>query len=295
MRPRLHFCLLGLLLISGRAAGDPASKRFEIPAGDAADTLGQFSAQAGEGERVLYSADAVAGVRTNAVRGEFTASDAINLMLSGTALEALLDSRTGTITIRRKAPTSSGPPAGEAQSDQVPPRAPEQIVEMSQFEVTTTQGHGYVSTNAATGFKTDEALMNLPQADIVVTSDLIKDVGYENTSDILKYFGVMAVTGDALSLRGNSTLAFTYVDEMPLFADYQDDVVIDSIEVVKGPAQTLYQSAPLGGIILETTKKPLPFNQDSLTGMIDNNGLFVSRRILPDPWERSAISISAIG
>jgi len=32
-------------------------------------------------------------------------------------------------------------------------------------------GHGYASTNAAAGFKTDESLMDIPQADIVVTQD----------------------------------------------------------------------------------------------------------------------------
>jgi hypothetical protein len=63
--------------------------------------------------------------------------------------------------------TNSGSPAGE------------EVVKMSQFEVTTTQGHGYIANESATAFKTNEQLINVPQGDILVTADLINDLGYE--------------------------------------------------------------------------------------------------------------------
>jgi len=146
---------------------------------------------------------------------------------------------------------------------------------MSSFEVTTTQGQGYVSGNAATAFKTDQQLMDIPQADVVVTNDLITDLNYENTTDIIQYFGASTqVQGEYFNLRGNATLNTPYLDEMPTLPAYADDSIIDSIEIIKGPAQTLYLNAQLEGVVLKATKKPLPYSQDVVTASVDTNGLF---------------------
>ena len=60
---------------------------------------------------------------------------------------------------------------------------------ISRFEVTTTQGKGYVATNSATGFKTNQELIKIPQSVTVVTRDLIDDIGATKTSDILMFAG----------------------------------------------------------------------------------------------------------
>jgi outer membrane receptor for monomeric catechols len=86
-----------------------------------------------------------------------------------------------------------GPSAVEAkQSD-------DNVVQLSHFEVTTTQDKGYVTTNAATGFKTNQPLLSIPQAITVVTRDLIEDIGYAQSSDALQFAG--GVPGGAH--RGN--------------------------------------------------------------------------------------------
>ena len=164
-------------------------------------------------------------------------------------------------------------PSTPAPSDQENPI--NQVVQMSAFEVITTQGNGYVATTAATAFKTDQALMDIPQGDVVVTNDLIKDINYENSTDVLQYFGVeQNIQGAVMQMRGTSLLSFPYLDEMPNVMYYQDDAVIDSYEVVKGAAQTLYVGAGLAGVVLETTKKPLPYDQNIVTASIDQWGLF---------------------
>jgi outer membrane receptor for monomeric catechols len=60
---------------------------------------------------------------------------------------------------------------------------------MSAFEVRTTQGMGYSPGNSASALKTSESLMNLPAQIIVVTNDMIKDIGSNNASDVLSYAG----------------------------------------------------------------------------------------------------------
>ncbi len=148
------------------------------------------------------------------------------------------------------------------------------IVNMSAFEVTTTQGHGYVSTNAASAFKTNESLMNIPQGDIVVTNDLINDIGYTNTTDVLAFFGASAgFEGEATQIRGGGA-GYPYIDSMQVQSPYLDNAIVDSYEVIKGPAEAVYQNAPLSGIVLKSTKKPLPYRQDILTASIDGAGLY---------------------
>ena len=79
----------------------------------------------------------------------------------------------------------------------------DQVVKMDQFEVTTTQGHGYVATNASEAFKTNSSLMDIPQIDTVVTNDLITDIGFENLGDVLQYFGVISsYESDSVKIPG---------------------------------------------------------------------------------------------
>ena len=145
----------------------------------------------------------------------------------------------------------------------------EEIVRMSAFEVTTTQGHGYVTGNAAEALKTNQSLMDIPQIDVVVTNDLIKDTGYWNTADIVAYFGLSDYyEGEALAMRG-ARIAYPYVDDMPDNQTNADSAEIDTIEVVKGPAETLYLNSSISGIVLKSLKKPLPFDQDLLTASVN--------------------------
>ena len=78
-------------------AGVALKKAFDLPAGDAASTLVQFSVQAGG--RVLYSSDAVTGVRTKPVKGELTPLAALGQMLAGTSLTTKHDEKSGTLAI----------------------------------------------------------------------------------------------------------------------------------------------------------------------------------------------------
>ncbi|PAW64529.1 MAG: hypothetical protein B9S34_12470, partial [Opitutia bacterium Tous-C1TDCM] len=82
-------------------AGDAAKRAYDLPAGDAATTLRQLS-EASRRE-ILFAADVVRGVPTNPVRGEFTALEAGERLLAGTALAVLQDEKTGALAVRRRA------------------------------------------------------------------------------------------------------------------------------------------------------------------------------------------------
>ena len=134
------------------------------------------------------------------------------------------------------------------------------ILKMTAFEVRTTQGRGYSQGNSASALKTSELLMNLPAQIIVLTNDMVKDISSNNASDILSYAGLVPYyRGPAIMSRG-SRVGNPYVDEVPQGAGIgiSDNTNIDTYQVVKGPQQALYPLASLGGLVLETTKKPLP-------------------------------------
>ncbi len=166
--------------------------------------------------------------------------------------------------------------AAQAQIAPTPPAdttaAGGEIVQMSLFEVKTTQNRGYVVDNSANGFKTSESLMNIPQAIVVVTRDMIDDTATYNPTDTLRYAGVATqFSGAAFNLRG--TRAIPLVDGMSGDPS-ADPVNIDSYQLIKGPAAVFYHSAGLGGTVLETTRKPQSAPLASANGGVNSFGLY---------------------
>src|ERR1035438_2414434 len=112
---------------------------------------------------------------------------------------------------------STGPrPSKQAES--------EQLVELSPFEVVTTQGHGYVYDQSASAFKTTESLLKVPQIDTVITRDLMDDLGFPNSTDIVKYFGAgnTSANDDNILMRG-SRINYPFVDEVLNNATFDDN------------------------------------------------------------------------
>jgi iron complex outermembrane receptor protein len=145
---------------------------------------------------------------------------------------------------------------------------------MSKFEVSSTQGKGYTSSNAATGFKTNESLLQIPQAVTLVTRDLIDDIGAVDSSNILQFAGVSNFfAGESFAMRG-TRIGYPLLDEMPDGVPYLDNVNLDSYTVLRGPAATLYLNASLGGTVLTTSKIPLNRVQRSVTLKATSHGMY---------------------
>ncbi len=106
-----RLALLLPLLAATVRAGDAAKRAYDLPAGDAATTLRLLS-EASRRE-ILFAADVVRGVATNAVRGEYTALEAGERLLAGTELAVLQDDRTGALAVRRRE-TAAGSTAAAA-------------------------------------------------------------------------------------------------------------------------------------------------------------------------------------
>ncbi len=114
-------------------AAEAAARVFDVPAGEAAQTLKQFAAQAGS--EIVFSPDVVGAVRTRAVQGRLTPREALEAMLADTGLAAGQEQKTGAFAVRRKAgsePEKNGPsPAAKRDATADGP-----AVAMAAFEVT---------------------------------------------------------------------------------------------------------------------------------------------------------------
>jgi TonB-dependent receptor len=147
---RLMFLVVLFPSLSLPAAEEP-SRLYDVPAGDAAVTLRQFAELSGQ--EMLFAADIVRGVRTNAIRGQFTARAALDRMLQDTSLQGYQDDRVGTWAVRLK---------------------PESAVQKSRdtlaLQSTSATFTGFVS-NAATGNLLEGARIELPRFGIVALTD----------------------------------------------------------------------------------------------------------------------------
>ena len=102
--------VLAFLLAAVVAWAEEGRRAFNVPAGDAEQTLREFSTQSGV--QVIFPTQPVRGVATHAVLGEYSAAEAISTMLAGTPLEAMRDPKTGTLTVRRSPTKSTAPKNG---------------------------------------------------------------------------------------------------------------------------------------------------------------------------------------
>lgn len=81
-----HVFTLALMLLFATACAraDASRKRFDIPSQPAASGLNEFARQADI--TLFFSYDLVAGVRTRALKGDYTVVGGLTLLLDGTGL-----------------------------------------------------------------------------------------------------------------------------------------------------------------------------------------------------------------
>jgi outer membrane receptor for ferric coprogen and ferric-rhodotorulic acid len=155
------------------------------------------------------------------------------------------------------------------------PKTDDQMVSLSAFRVTSTQGTGYIA-ESATPFKTNQQLVDIPQSVMVVTRDMIDDIGGSNSSDIVIYAGAIPkYRSETFSMRGsNAAAGYPLVDGQISRSVFLDTYFVDSYDVIKGPAALLYPNSALSGVIDRVTKKPLGVSLNSIRGSVTSFGQY---------------------
>ncbi len=144
---RFHLVIRLLFAVSALSAFASENKKpFDIGPGSASETLKVFARQAGS--EIVFSGESVGAVSTNRVKGEFTAREAIDAMLSNTGLVATEDTKTGAFAVR-KGPSVPNAPRAVQKSGSRPDETKntDEVLQLEKFEVTAI-GQNYVNQDA---------------------------------------------------------------------------------------------------------------------------------------------------
>jgi outer membrane receptor protein involved in Fe transport len=321
-RALLYGAALVSFAIVAAAAGLDHVRSYDLPGGDAAETLQQFSHVSDV--QLFYAVDFVRGVRTHPVIGRFSARAALRLMLQDTGLLPVEDALSGAVTVRRAAPVPVRPTLKEPVLP--PPIAPpaavvswtQDPVRLGPFEVRVGQSNSYgaLDSNSVTAFRID--LDKLPATTSVFTQAFMEDVAATSIQEVLvNYSGTvgadpnnagaaLAMPGDrdgsggGLGIRGLSAappkrdgMEGTRVLYRSAFG-YTDNFSAERIELVEGPQSLLYGAVGGGGVVNVVSKRAeFGRTQGLLQTRIDQYG---SKRVQADMnegGERFAVRIAA--
>lgn len=146
--------------------------------------------------------------------------------------------------------------------------APEDVVTLPEFAVSTAADAGYLATESTSGTRIATSIINLPYSVQVLTEDFIKDFQLLDLDEQAPFIGGMAA-GDKYAGGGGGTRLRGFL--VPYFRNgfYRrqapDSNSIARVEVVKGPQSAIYGRVSPGGVVNYISKKPLTKFQSGLT------------------------------
>jgi iron complex outermembrane receptor protein len=281
----LRCCWLycGMLIAVAVLTAAPA-KPFAIEAGDASQTLDVFAAQSGE--QLVYLIDNVRGHITRPVHGSFTSDAALVQMLTGTALTVHRDGPGGPITVTRRVEPHAGAAPRAGRNSTTAASSGSELLVLPVFTVSETPVDRYRATDAISAVRVRAPLLDTPNSISVLTRETIDDLAPGRIFDVARYVaGVQEGRGiqfqDRMILRGFESNGQRTVDNFlqPEDADNIDEVLVDRIEIAKGPNAILAPAGAPGGAINVITKAPLFHTQRSVTALV---GLFDAQKLSVD-------------
>lgn len=235
---QLRLSLLASSLLIAVSAEGREGVNVDLPAaplGEAINALAQQSSV-----QILFASDLGAGRQTPALKGRFSAEEALQTLLEGSGLQAQAKDERTFVVVAQGAPTAV--PAAQA--------AP---VEMAQMEITASRtSSSLVSATRQSTVIEHEQLQELRQGSESLATVLAKAVpGMSDSSRTVTEYGQ--------TLRGRSLLVM--VDGVPLNTNRDssrnlaniDPALIERVEVIRG-SSAIYGSGATGGIISITTR-----------------------------------------
>ena len=287
MSARFRRCFTIILLILGGAIAAPTAfaettYSFNLPEQALADSLRAIGQQTEM--NILFEPEAVKNVRSPALRGQFTADEALRLVLAGTKLEAQ-HTAASNVVVKVKSARSTTLPAASAvtlgssgatlvQSNsgapQSQPAPGPQNTDTSNSMSESSKKEG-LSEIIVTAEKHQEYLQEVPIPVTVITAATLTDNSELRLQDYYTQIPSLNLTqgiqsSQGLNLRGLS--AGVLIDDVPISGVVPD---IDPgnlarIETLRGPQGTLYGASGLGGLIKFVTLDP---STEAVSGRVE--------------------------
>ena len=153
-------------------------------------------------------------------------------------------------------PAATGPtPIATSSPSDISAAQADQVITLSAFEVNGQGEHGYVASESETGTRIATKISDLPFSVNVVTSTFLNDFQeYDMNSQLGSSRFTPSEVDGQFQLRG-FTQTVSIVDGFRRIG-LVDTVDIDRIEIIKGPAASIYGATQPGGAINFITRQP---------------------------------------
>jgi iron complex outermembrane receptor protein len=265
--------LLSTATLSAAAAETKIT--FDVPAGEAAQTLKAFAQQAQR--EIIFSTKSVSGVKTNAVKGELTVREGLSALLAGTKLSVFEDEKTGSLAVEQTDDAQSrarGVPifTGATTAVSAPAAASampsaDETIELSEFVVT-----GVFTRTKKMDVTASVSTVNTAQlAKIVPNSaaDLLWSVPSVYVNSSLGEIRSIVYSRGVSANASNADMGYYYVsmqeDGLPLTnvgysnwgPDYylRADVTTERVEAVRGGSASITSANAPGGVFNYISRK----------------------------------------
>ena len=246
-----------------RLAQTEQTYEFDIPSKPLPRAIADFSAVTGL--QVLYTETSTYDHTVPALRGAFTAKQALDRLVAGSDLSYRYTSANA-VTLERD--------VARENDDGVTVLSP--ITVEGQSESAYGPVDGYKASRSATATKTDTPIIDTPAAIQVIPRAVIEDQGARRLSDVVRNTSSVQASGanggrnDLFLIRGFA--ANRIARDGFLSASSFGDAAqlglanVERVEVLKGPPSVLYGPADPGGLVNIVTKKPEAEPHYNLTG-----------------------------
>ncbi len=174
--------------------------------------------------------------------------------------------------------------------------AADEPIELSPFQVRTERDRGYAATDSLGASRIALPVGDIPISIVSVTEQMFADRGAVDAMEVLPFVSGIQQQADGqpgsgqagYSLRGFSNVGLRVRDGLPEKVEgvdyaFDDSSAYERLEVIKGPAGTLYGTTSMGGVINKISKWPRFTPQTKLElqaqsydefvhGMVDSTG-----------------------
>ncbi|HVU32842.1 MAG TPA: TonB-dependent receptor [Opitutaceae bacterium] len=152
-------------------------------------------------------------------------------------------------------------------ADARPPATATTPIQMSPFLVRTDQDRGYAATSSLGASRVAMDVTDIPISVVSVTEQMFADRGAVDAMDVLPFVSGIQQQADGApgqagySLRGFANVGLRVRDGLPEIVEgvdyaFDDASAYERLEVIKGPAGTLYGTTSMGGVINKISKWP---------------------------------------
>jgi iron complex outermembrane receptor protein len=231
--------------------------------------------------QVLYEPSVVNGRLTHGVKGSMRLALALERLLAETHISYRFMAADTVAFYLEPAALRAEPGPSPVQPSQSPQSLP--VVQVS---AQRSQVAGAPAATDFTAMKAEVPVLATPISFATVTRGMLQDQQAGRVEDILE-----GVSGIEVAPDGQDTVGFIirgipvyqyYVDGVRISPDLHHDAFrdladVESIDVVKGPASTLYGRTEPGGLINIITKQPLPTPYLSVEQQLGSFGRYRSQ------------------